>query len=284
MPDDLQTEDSSAGEAKKRQAVEMGVLALLVVAFLAVSLMEQKPFAQKTAEETMKAFGLIVAAGLTLVMFSFLYRDNPLFKIAENLYVGVALGYTAIMNWREGLKPLVYDPIFNAPTSGSLQDALLHRGIPILLGIMLLTRLSRKHGWISRYAYAVIIGWGAGVAIPAITHSYVLRQLEAAVVPLQEAVVQQATTAPAFSQAWFAGTAGPILGAMVAMIGTVAVLFYFFFSVEHKRVGRAVSTVGIWFLMVSFGASFGYTVMGRLSLLIGRVQFLLFEWLKIPSK
>jgi len=42
-----------------------------------------------------------------------------------------------------------------------------------------------------------------------------------------------------------------------------------------------VSKVGIWFLMVSFGASFGYTIMGRLSLLIGRVQFLLDDWLHL---
>ena len=50
-----------------------------------------------------------------------------------------------------------------------------------------------------------------------------------------------------------------------------------------KGIGKAVSRVGIWFLMIAFGASFGYTVMGRLSLLIGRVQFLLFEWLKLPQ-
>ena len=58
-------------------------------------------------------------------------------------------------------------------------------------------------------------------------------------------------------------------------------LFYFFFSVEHKGVSGGISKVGIWFLMVSFGASFGYTVMGRVSLLIGRVQFLIYDWLQL---
>jgi hypothetical protein len=37
--------------------------------------------------------------------------------------------------------------------------------------------------------------------------------------------------------------------------------------------------VGIWVLMVAFGASFGYTVMARISLLIGRVEFL-GRWIK----
>jgi len=41
-------------------------------------------------------FGAWVATGLTLFIFSFLYKDNPLFKLAENLYVGVSVGYTIV--------------------------------------------------------------------------------------------------------------------------------------------------------------------------------------------
>jgi hypothetical protein len=116
-----------------------------------------------------------------------------------------------------------------------------------------------------------------------VTHTYILRQLYSAVVPFQNAAGKDAGASSAFSGMWFLHVALPILGAIVVLVGTVSVLFYFFFSVEHKRTGRAVSKIGILFLMVSFGASFGYTVMGRVSLLIGRVQFLLFEWLKLPK-
>jgi len=262
-----------------RRTIELSVLVALVVAFLIVSLVIQKPF-EEDADHA-KVIGIILAAGLTLIMYSFLYRDNPLFKIAENLYVGVTLGYGAIITWRQSLRPEVYDPLFNAPTSGALLDAILHRGVPIVLGLLLLTRLSRKRGWLSRYSYGLMVGWGAGVGIAVVTHSYILKQLEAAVAPLQAAAAQGAAAPTGW--AWVLQTVVPIVGALVVLIGTVSVLFYFFFSVEHKRVGRAVSQVGIWFLMVSFGASFGYTVMGRLSLLIGRVRFLLFEWLTLPQ-
>jgi len=265
----------------RRHAIELGALALLAVAFLAVSLIMQKPFRVDAAQRS-ETIGIIIAAGLTLIMYSFLYRDNPLFKIAENLYVGVALGYGAIMTWRQSLRPEVYDPLFSAPTMGALGEALLHRAVPITLGLLLLTRLSRKHGWFSRYAYALMVGWGAGVGISVVTHSYILKQLEAAVGPLQAAVTNNTSAAAAFSGAWFLNVAFPIAGAVAVIIGTVAVLFYFFFSIEHKRAGGAVSRLGIWVLMISFGASFGYTVMGRLSLLIGRVRFLLFDWLKLP--
>jgi hypothetical protein len=44
-------------------------------------------------------------------------------------------------------------------------------------------------------------------------------------------------------------------------------------------VTRRISRVGIWFLMISFGAAFGFTVMGRVALLIGRINFLIYDWI-----
>jgi hypothetical protein len=84
------------------------------------------------------------------------------------------------------------------------------------------------------------------------------------------------------SKGWLLGVALPVFGSVVILVGTVTVLFYFFFSVEHKGPAHIPSRIGILFLMVAFGASFGYTVMGRVSLLIGRAQFLLNKWLGIP--
>jgi hypothetical protein len=62
-------------------------------------------------------------------------------------------------------------------------------------------------------------------------------------------------------------------------VGTFSGLVYFFFSKEHKGVFGGTAKVGIFFLMVTFGASFGYTVMSRMSLLIGRIDFLFGDWL-----
>ena len=74
------------------------------------------------------------------------------------------------------------------------------------------------------------------------------------------------------------------VNSILILIGILTVLAYFFFSAPHTGVHGAGARVGIWFLMVAFGASFGYTVMARVSLLIARVQFLLRDWLHwIPS-
>jgi len=257
--------------------VELVVLVVILGAFLAVSLAIEAP---RDAER----LGVVVGAGLTLIMYSFLYRDNPLFKVAENLYVGVALGYGAILTWRLSLKPEIVSPLLlDPPHMHAFLVELGRRIVPILLGALLLTRLSSKHAWLSRYSYTLMVGWGAGIGIPVVAHSYVLQQVQAAVVPLtagaQASLQGQGAAAPSAWQ-WVQTVGLPTFGAAAILVGTVTVLFYFFFSVEHKGAGGVVSRVGIWFLMVSFGASFGYTVMGRVSLLIGRVQFLIYEWLK----
>jgi len=76
-------------------------------------------------------------------------------------------------------------------------------------------------------------------------------------------------------------TPGVGLQNLLIVIMVIAGLVYFFFSLEHKGVVGKTATFGIWVIMVGFGASFGYTVMARVSLLIGRIQFLLGDWLHL---
>ena len=72
---------------------------------------------------------------------------------------------------------------------------------------------------------------------------------------------------------------GGTISNIVTLVGVVCGLIYFFFSKEHKGTFGGASKLGIWVLMVTFGASFGYTVMARISLLTGRVLFLIDDWL-----
>lgn len=207
--------------------------------------------------------GIIVGAGLTLAIYSFLYKDNPVFKIVENLFVGVALGYTIITVWYNVLKPDVYDslivPFFTAEAP---KYSLL---IPAILGCLMLTRFSRRYSWLSRWAFAFVVGLGAGSAIPRIISALIVQQVKPTLRPV------------------FVGeeTIWSSISTLLILLGVISVLIYFFFSTEHKGAVGKFSRIGIVFLMISFGASFGYTVMARMSLLIGRLQFLLKDWLGI---
>ena len=205
-------------------------------------------------------FGIIVAAGFTLALYSFLYKDNPLFKFGEHVYVGVAAAYTFGQVWFPVLYGELLAPILESDADASAKTSwwLL---VPTLLGLLILTRFSTRLGWLSRIAFAFVVGLGAGFAIPRTISSYILAQIEPTLKPL--------------SMSWDG------IDLLIILVCVVTVLIYFFFSVEHSGAVGKASKVGIWFLMISFGASFGYTIMGRLSLLIGRVTFLFRDWLGI---
>ena len=206
--------------------------------------------------------GAWVATGLTLFIFSFLYKDNPLFKLAENLYVGVSVGYTIVKTYDTVIVKLIWNPIVE-----SGEWALL---IPVAIGLLMLTRYVPKAAWLSRYAFAFIVGVGSGLAIPRVISSYILKQIEDTVRPLMMLVPGEGLT---FT--WNLLNPASSLNTIIILVGVSSVLFYFFFSVEHTGPGKAVARTGILFLMIAFGAAFGYTVMARMSLLIGRLSDLI---------
>ncbi|MDK2745496.1 MAG: hypothetical protein H8K03_00655 [Nitrospira sp.] len=206
--------------------------------------------------------GAWVATGLTLLIFSFLYKDNVLFKLAEHLYVGVSVGYTIVKTYDTVIVHLVVKPIVE---NGEI--ALL---IPVAIGMLMLTRYVPKAAWISRYAFAFIVGMGAGLAIPRTISSFILKQIEDTVRPLLSIAGSDGVS---FSMNLLNPASN--LNAIIILLGVGSVLFYFFFSIEHSGPGRAVARSGVMFLMISFGAAFGYTVMARMSLLIGRLTDLI---------
>ncbi len=78
-----------------------------------------------------------------------------------------------------------------------------------------------------------------------------------------------------------AASTSAVIGNILLIVGTICGVYYFYFSKKQEGISAVPSKLGIWFLMISFGASFGYTVMARVSLLIGRLEFLLKDWLHI---
>jgi hypothetical protein len=195
-----------------------------------------------------------VAALFTLAIFSFLWKDNPIYKAAEALAVGLSAGYFTVILVRTSLMRTLIDPLFN-------QGHLLVI-IPGLLGVLMYLRLSRRWTWISRYPLAFYMGIASGAALSPTILAYVVRQIEYTIVPMGFSSWQHFTN-------------------LLIVVMVFCALFYFFFSVPHKGVFGGVSRVGIWVIMVAFGAQFGFTVMARVSLLIGRVQFLLGDWLGV---
>lgn len=198
---------------------------------------------------------------ITIATLSYLYEDNPFYKFAEHLYIGTTIGYEIIVQFYDTVKPNLIDRLGN-PALG--MSRLVYIGL-LLLVVFLFMRFNKNLAWLGRIPIAFIIGIYAGQNVPAVANSDLVAQVQSTL----ESVRAFAAGETASSQfpMW-----AQTIGIFVLVTGLIAGLVYFFFSIEHKGVVRPIARYGVWVLMIGFGASFGFTVQGRISLAIGRAM------------
>ncbi|MBX3441205.1 MAG: hypothetical protein KF774_02270 [Planctomyces sp.] len=223
-----------------------------------------------------RTLGVWIAALLTLCVLSYMYRDNPYYRFAEAVIVGVSAAYAMVVAFWSALIPNLFGELWPAFIQSWAIPGLSaeHREnwwlsfIPLVLGAMLLWRLAPRGSWIARWPLAFIVGTTAGVRLIGYIDADFVSQIRATMLPL---IVR---TAEAGTIDW-----GQSLQNTLIVFGVLSALVYFLFSVEHKGLAGRVARVGTWVLMIAFGAAFGYTVMGRIALLAIRFEFLFDDWL-----
>jgi len=202
-----------------------------------------------------------LTAFVTIALFSFLYKDNPVYKFAEHIFAGLSAGYYVGLIAQSVVWSMLIDPLAASFTDNWL---LL---IPGGLGFLMFSRLTPigpipDVSWISRWGLALVVGVTAGIFIISQLHGLVMPQVRDTFVSLDPS---QGTL--------------KFMTALMSFVGVIATLVYFYFSAERRGALGGIAKMGIWFIMIAFGAQFGYTVMGRVSLLIGRLYFLIHDWL-----
>ncbi len=203
-------------------------------------------------------FGFWIGSLLTLGIFSYLYKDNAFYKFSEHLFVGVSASYWIATYYWTQIDTNLWGRLFPAqfPHAGHQQN--LFYVIPLILGLFMLARMIPSIGWISRWSLAFIVGLYAGLRLYGFLQSNIMEQTRDSLRPL-----------------YIPGSFVDSLNNTLIVVGVICALLYFFFSREHTGAFGVASRVGIFFLMISFGASFGFAVMGRISLLIGRFNYLI---------
>lgn len=261
-----------------------------------------------------------MGALLTLAVMSFLYRDNPVYRVAEHIFVGISAAYwmtqgfwtTIVPNLLGELFPramkfsmlpgIDLDKVIADNTTDSYFSGIINYAAAeedglnaswlqlmdpmylgaLVLGIMLLMRLAPKGQWIAVWPLAVVIGTTAGVRLIGYSGADFVKQIDATLVPL---IVPVYTPDPAtgLDTFHFGKTFHNSFSNIVLVTGVMCGLLYFFFSLEHKGAVGAASRIGIWVLMITFGGGFGYTVMGRITLLTARLKYLALDWLNLTG-
>lgn len=207
--------------------------------------------------------GIWISALLTLMVLSYLLGDNPLYRLAEHLFVGTAVGYAVLVAYYSLLRPKLVLPLLQAP----LENWTL--AVPLLLSLLLLARTNHRWHRVGVVPLAFLLGVGVALAIGG--------ALFGSILPQTVSTIQSVNPAD--------GGWGLALSNLILIVGTLSALSYFYFTADNGsglgriKVGflRAWRGLGKWFIMITFGAIFASTVMARLSLLIGRLQFLIYE-------
>ncbi|MFM7807176.1 MAG: hypothetical protein ACKPEA_04500, partial [Planctomycetota bacterium] len=245
-----------------------------------------------------RTIGLWVAAFLTLAIFSFLYADNPAYRLGEAIVVGVSAAYWMVVGFWETVVPkllgtlmplqvkAMVQPSLKVPAFGAWSPGTWNAASPdfwpwlqqwgamataTLLGLMLLWRLMPRGGWIAGWPLAFIVGVTAGRRM--------VTQVESDLMAQAATTMQSVVPATSGLGMW-EGVWATLPGVLV-LVGVICCLCYFLFSVQHRGAVGGAARVGVWYLMITFGAAFGFTVMGRIALLADRVEFLFDNWLWI---
>ena len=202
----------------------------------------------------MERIGIWVAAIMTISAYSYLWKENPLFRVGEHLLIATNVSYLAIVGWNN-VKQSVFTPL----AEGEYQMI-----IPLVLGLFLFTRWFPKIAWLSRISVGFMMGVASGVSITGAISANFVKQIAGTILPLDS------------------------INNIIIVIGTISTVSYFLFlqskSVAGQSWGKVIGftgEIGKWVMMVAFGAAFGATVMGRLTLVLGRLRFLFGTWLPI---
>ena len=207
--------------------------------------------------------GTIIGFVLTLMVFSYIFGDNALFRLAIHIFIGVAAGYAAVLVIYNIILPVVANP----------SDELVRLGPPLILGVWLLFKLSPRLSRLGNPVTAFLVGVGSAAAISG--------ALLGTIFPL----VDQST------RALTGDTLAYLIDGGLILIGTVATLAYFHYGAHPTPSGGTkretaiewVSAVGQVFIAITLGAIFAGVYLAVLSVFIERMSsiwyiFRGFDW------
>ncbi len=203
---------------------------------------------------------------LTLLVFSYLIGDNPLFRLAIYMFIGVASGYAATVIWHYVLIPKMYAPLgTDNPTK------LLLAIIPFILSVTLLTKLTPRIAWIGNFAMAILAGAGAAIAVGGAMLGTIIPQ---SLAMMDMFDLRGLDGAQIFTR---------LMQGVFMLAGTVSVLGYFQFSAgrapdgtpKRNVVFEGVAWVGRIFIAITFGVLFAGVYMAALTAMIERLSFII---------
>lgn len=216
----------------------------------------------------------ILTGGIaTLAIFSFLIKENRLYRFFEHLFIGISAGFGLVYGVKNFLYPKIIVPLLGLDImqfpDGSYSKEydyfyLLYL-ISTLFGLLYYFIYSKKHSWLAKLVIGFSLGSAGGLAFQAFFNR-IMPQIYSSFKPLvvfENQVINYTES----------------LNNIVFVFTLLAVLYYFFFSFRKDGgLSFGLDKSGRFLMMICFGAFFGSTIMARMALLVERLQFLISDW------
>jgi len=224
--------------------------------------------------------GPLVAALLTIMVLSYLIGDNPLFRMATHVFVGVAAGYAGSLALRNVLEPGLITPLLAAGVAGLTDTRIvLTVLIPWVLVLMLLLKVSPATARLGTPSVALLVGVGAAVVVGGAITGTLIPQSLAAMSTLSPSAVSPQTGETGVER---------MVNVVIMLVGTLSTLLYFRFTARRAGPvpaagsgaagnllpGRLVLFIGRFFIAVTFGVMYAGALAAAIIVLAERVQFL----------
>jgi hypothetical protein len=208
----------------------------------------------------------------TLLIFSYLIGDNPLFRITVYIFVGVSSGYIAAVVWWQVILPRLIQPLIPALISGSVLEKALVL-VPLLGAVLILMKASPSFAGMGRIVMAFLVGVGAAVAIAGAVTGTLLPQIMGSINAFDLASADARNIS----------LIETIFNGGVVLLGTVFTLTYFHFGARAKADGSTrragLIEVSAWigriFIGITLGAIFAGVYAAALTALIERIMSLI---------
>ena len=233
---------------------------------------------------TAELIASFLGAIITLMVLSYLFADNPLFRLAIHIFIGSASGYVGAIAWHNVLKPGLVDPLFAAGLRGIAQpSALATVVLPWILVLVLLLKLSPRTARYGTLSMALLVGVGAAVVVGGAVSGTLVPQTLASMESLSPASVAPQTGETGLER---------MINVSLVLLGTITTLLYFRFGQRQSLTGEGetplavisgvtipgpaglVRAVGKAFIAVTFGVMYAGALSAALVVLVERLQFL----------
>ncbi|MEM5773646.1 MAG: hypothetical protein AAGU05_01495 [Anaerolineaceae bacterium] len=213
---------------------------------------------------------MLVAFLLTLVIFSYLFGDNALFRLGAYLFVGVTAGYVTTLVIYQVLWPRIVLPLVNGEPAEKLLAL-----VPLGLGLLLLLKLSPRYAAAGGIPMAYLVGIGAALTVTGAVFGTLFGQANGAVNAFR-------VTGLPYLSGQTGGVVFTLLKAGLMLIGTLSALVYFNFTGRGKPGEpsrrpawmESISRVGQIFIAITFGALFAGVFLASIAALVNRLEFL----------